>query len=136
MKRFAFVAGVVLALALATPATGAGSSISANGPAAYQQPLTFTITVVPSRLDCYGYNHKTCARVEVLCYQAGSLVYGEAGDLEQARETGFVLGGGLSQWVINGGGPADCTANLFVFDKVQGQQTYVLLATTSFTASG
>jgi len=39
--------------------------------------------------------------VEVLCYQDGALVYGEAGSPTDA----FLLGGGGSLW-LNGGGAA------------------------------
>ena len=70
-------------------------------------------------------------RIEVLCYQGGSLVYGEAGDVAQE----FLLGGGWSIW-LGQGGPADCTANLFYFGSHAGQQTYVVLASTAFSASG
>jgi len=124
-------------LVLPGGATAATNSISLNEVSpTYQGVVTFTISLAEKRLDCYGYAHNTCARVEVLCYQGSDLVYGEPGDLEQAREFGFVLGGGSSEWVSRGGGSADCVANLFVFDKVRGQQTYVLLASTSFAASG
>ena len=66
-------------------------------------------------------------RIEVLCYQGGSLVYGEAGGVNDS----FLLGGGGSTWKDNGGA-ADCTANLFYWKS--GSQTYVKLASTSFSA--
>jgi len=69
-------------------------------------------------------------RIEVLCYQNGSLVYGEAG----ATTDTFLLGGGGSIWLSTGGG-ATCTANLFYFGSHAGSQTYNLLATTGFTAN-
>jgi hypothetical protein len=68
-------------------------------------------------------------RIEVLCYQDGSLVYGEAGSVTYS----FQLGGGGSIWLTNGGG-ADCTANLFYFGSHAGKQTYNKLASTSFSA--
>jgi len=70
-------------------------------------------------------------RIEVLCYQGGSLVYGEAGGVNDS----FLLGGGWSLW-LEGGGGADCTANLFYFGYHAGQQTYDWLASTSFAAGG
>jgi|GEM_PF-2344684 hypothetical protein len=70
-------------------------------------------------------------RVEVRCYQSNSLVYGEAG----APVDTFVLGGGGSIWLTNGGA-ASCTANLFYFGSHAGSQTYNLLASTNFTAGG
>lgn len=77
-----------------------------------------------------GYpNNVQNPRIEVLCYQNGSLVYGEAGGVADS----FLLGGGGSIW-LSGGGPADCVANLFYFGQHAGSQTYNVLATTSFPA--
>ena len=70
-------------------------------------------------------------RIEVLCSQDGRLVYGEAGGVDDS----FLLGGGGSRWK-DGGGSADCTANLFYFGWKAGTQTYVRLASTSFSAAG
>jgi hypothetical protein len=93
-------------------------------------------------------------RVEVLCYQVsdpsglalydparGYLVYGETGDIGQALGdgtsplgyNGFLLGGGMSAWLLNGGS-ADCVANLFYFGQHAGSQTFNVIATTSFAA--
>ena len=69
-------------------------------------------------------------RIEVNCYQDGSLVYGEAGGVNHS----FQLGGGGSIWLTNGGA-ADCTANLFYFGWRAGTQTYNKLASTSFPAN-
>ena len=68
-------------------------------------------------------------RIEVLCYQDGSLVYGEAGGVNDS----FRLGGGGSIWLANGGA-ASCTANLFYFGQHAGSQTYNRLASTTFDA--
>jgi hypothetical protein len=70
-------------------------------------------------------------RIEVLCSQDGSLVYGEAGGVDDT----FLLGGGGSLW-RDGGGAADCIANLYYFGWRAGTQTYNKLATTSFLAGG
>jgi hypothetical protein len=70
-------------------------------------------------------------RIEVLCYQDSTLVYGEAGSVDHS----FQLGGGWSLW-LERGGAADCTANLFYFGWKAGKQTYNKLATTSFAAGG
>ena len=92
---------------------------------AFQTYVNFTVTGVPT--------HKIKnPRIEVLCYQSGLLVYGEAGAITDS----FLLGGGGSTWIDNGGGPADCVANLFYFDNSGPTQTYVQLATTSFAAAG
>jgi hypothetical protein len=71
-------------------------------------------------------------RVEVLCYQNGSLVYGEAG----APTDAFLLGGGGSIWLYEGGGAANCVANLYYFGQVNGVSTAIYLATTTFDAAG
>ena len=87
-------------------------------------------------------------RIEVLCYQNGTLVYGEAGSADQTLQQqltgspGFILGGapaingfsGGSIWA-NVGGAADCTANLFYFGSKAGQQTFNVLVTTQFVAA-
>jgi hypothetical protein len=70
-------------------------------------------------------------RIEILCYQGGSLVYGAAGGVTDS----FLLGGAGSIW-LTFGGSADCTANLFYFGFHAGRQTYNPLATTSFAAGG
>ena len=68
-------------------------------------------------------------RIEVVCYQGGSLTFGMAGSVDYS----FQLGGGGSLWLWNGG-EADCTANLFYFGWKAGKQTYNWLASTSFHA--
>ncbi len=70
-------------------------------------------------------------RIEVLCYQGSSLVYGEAGSVNDS----FRLGGGGSIW-LSKGGAAECTANLFYFGTHAGRQTYNWLASTDFSAGG
>jgi hypothetical protein len=70
-------------------------------------------------------------RIEVLCSQDGRLVYGEAGGTSDS----FLLGGGGSLWK-DGGGAAECTANLFFFGWKAGTQTYNWLASTRFSATG
>jgi hypothetical protein len=126
------------------------SLASGSGFAATAQPsLGSTVTFGAG----YPSNTKN-PRVEVLCYQPtdpsglalydstrGYLVYGETGDIGQALGdgtsplgyNGFLLGGGMSAWLLNGGS-AECVANLFYFGQHAGVQTYNLLATTSFSA--
>jgi len=80
-------------------------------------------------------------RIELLCYQSGALVYGETASADQVKQQeltgspGLTLGGGGSIWKDNGGA-ADCTANLFYFGSKAGQQTFNVIATTSFAAAG
>lgn len=141
MKIRALLAASFL-LAVVAPPVSASPAISLNGTAQYQQSVTFTVTSLANKYDCVG-NGK-CARVQVLCFQAGVQVYGESGDLGQARGDGtsplgydgFLLGGGWSQWIENGGGPANCVASLFRFDNSGPTQQFVVLATTQFDAAG
>jgi hypothetical protein len=121
----------------------------ANSFAASQPSLGGTVTFAA------GYpNNTKNPRVEVLCYQQsdpsglalydparGYLVYGETGDIGQALGdgtsplgyNGFLLGGGMSAWLLNGGS-AECLANLFYFGQHAGTQTFNILATTYFAA--
>jgi len=97
----------------------ADPSISPNGPAAYETGLTFT-TLYPNSVNS--------PRVQVMCYQNGTMVYGEAGTPDHT----FLLGGAWSPWVANGGGPASCHADLL--DMSNSGNT--VLASTDFPASG
>jgi hypothetical protein len=156
----AIVAALAFGVALASghPA-GAGSVFAAKGgnggggqtapyialaavdglAAAATQPslgdtVTFTVTV-PSNVNN--------PRVELQCFQSGTIVYGETGSVDQATGdgldplgyNGFVLGGGGSIW-LSVRGPADCTANLFYFGQHAGVQTFNVIASTNFSAGG
>jgi hypothetical protein len=137
----AIVAAVVLAGATATgnnPA-GANSVLAAKvstssitlarttALAAAQEPaLGSTVSFDTT----YPSNTKN-PRIQVMCYQDGSLVYGEAGGVTDS----FKLGGGGSIWLTSGGA-AECTANLFYFGWRAGVQTFNVLASTSFSATG
>lgn len=138
------IAAIVAALAIAaatvtrTAPTGAGSAFAASKnqtswislaggsttAAATQPQLGSTVA--------FSTGYPTTVknpRIEVLCYQGGSLVYGEAGGVND----NFLLGGGGSIWLTNGGS-ADCVANLYYFGQHAGLQTYNKLASTSFVA--
>ena len=69
-------------------------------------------------------------RIQVLCYQNGDLVYGEAGPYYQE----FLLGGAMSLWFL-GDGAASCHADLYYW-SYQGSQKFNLLASTEFDAAG
>lgn len=134
-RRLAFTCILAAALCVtAAPAFGKGSpqassSITLNQSTSSSQSIpqlgsAVTFTVV------YPANVKT-PRVEVLCYQNGTLVYGEAGSPGDT----FVLGGGGSVWLATGGS-ASCVANLYYFTWNGGQPGTVYLASTSFNALG
>ena len=69
--------------------------------------------------------------VAIWCYQNGSLVYMELGQ----PQVEFLLGGGSSDWLTNGG-PADCEADLYAYGWKGGKQSIRELAQTSFWAGG
>ena len=85
--------------------------------------VNFTVTY-PKTLDHYG------IRIQVLCYQNGSLVYAEAGSYAQS----FLLGGAMSLWYI-GGGPASCVSDLYYW-SYKGSQKFNWLVSTAFDALG
>jgi len=98
--------------------------ISLNGSAAFESYATFA-TSYP--------NSVKNPRIQVRCYQNGSMVYAEAG----APDHAFLLGGAASQWIANGGGSASCHADLFelVWNGNNPQQVR-MLASTDFPAAG
>jgi hypothetical protein len=135
---------VVVALAVAGVAI-AGGSLPAAGSGTIAlasvdgQRMAAGATMQPHYQSTVAFNYAGTGRLKnprayVRCYQNGELVYGEAG---HAWDT-FTLGGGMSQWVLNGGGAATCWADLYYFKKAgtnnewngNGQQEYVWLATT------
>jgi len=140
VKRLIFALAALVALAVvgvasagSLPASGSGTiglaSVDGSAGFARVQPhyggtVTFSST---------GTGRLKNPRTYVRCYQNGVLVYGEAGG---ANDT-FTLGGGWSLWVANGGGAAQCWADLYYFKSGNhewngsGQQEYVWLATTS-----
>ena len=134
--RFAILLSLAVCVGVGASTANAGkvapsislNTVSGTAGAAATQPalgtwLTFN-TTIPSNVRI--------PRVEVLCYQNGALVYGEAGGPTDA----FQLGGGGSIWLYEGGGAANCVANLYYFGQVNGQSTAIYLATTSFAAAG
>ena len=86
--------------------------------------VTFTVTY-PKTVERFG------PRIQVLCYQDGTLVYAEAGPHYQS----FLLGGGSSPWLNNSPGPARCVADLYYW-SYQGGQKFNWLASTEFEAGG
>ena len=86
--------------------------------------VTFTVTF-PKTVEKYG------PRIQVMCYQNGTLVYGEAGPYYHA----FQLGGASSDWLNNSPGPATCVADLYYW-SYQGGQKFNWLASVEFDAGG
>ncbi len=88
---------------------------------------TFTSTFSPKNLDS---KYPGGIRIQVLCYQNGELVYGQAGHYDLK----FLLGGASSQWLINGGG-ASCVADLYYW-SYNGGQKFNWVASTAFEVQG
>jgi len=87
--------------------------------------VTFAVTY-PKSVEKFG------PRIQVMCYQDGSLVYGEAGPWYQA----FFLGGSGSLWLYNTATQgAHCVADLYYW-SYQGGQKFNWLASTEFDAAG
>ena len=75
--------------------------------------------------------------VRVLCFQNGQMVYqySQWSDGSDTWTPKFALWS--DPWASNGGGPADCAADLYYFTyQGQTQTAVVYLAHTEFTASG
>jgi hypothetical protein len=107
--------------------TGAGTSRPT-----YQGALAFSAT---------GTGTLKNPRIWVSCYQSSILVYGAGASPSDVLK----LGGDMSLWVMNGGGPASCTAALYYIlnAKRTGEWTgkgaqggTVPLAATTFEAAG
>ena len=142
------VAGMSLALVTASVAF-AGSLPAANSGtiSVYVPATTFSTASSQPRyqgqvaFNTSGTQGVKNPRVWVACYQSDGLVYGEGGS-----PTGTLkLGGDMSQWVMNGGGTADCTADLYYILNAKrtaewngrgAQGGNVSLAHTSFSAAG
>ena len=135
IRRLALAGILVAALTVAAaPALAKGphsdSSITLNQGSAGLASTAPHLGGSVSFTVVYPGNVKT-PRVEVLCYQNGSLVYGEGGSPSDS----FLLGGGGSLW-LTAGGSANCVANLYYFTWNAGTPGTTYLATTSFDAAG
>ena len=136
---------VTLALA-ATALAGALPSAGSGSISVYVAGSGATASTQPSYQSSVGFNTTGTGklknpRVWVACYQNGVRVYGEGGSPSDV----FKLGGDMSQWVLNGGGSASCTADLYYILNANGtgewngkgaQGGTVNLAHTSFAAVG
>lgn len=104
---------------MSTIAVAAGSDLR------YQGSVTFDTTVT-DKLKGYEY-----PMIVVSAYQNDLLVYQE---LAHADAT-FVLGGGSSDWVGNGGGAAHCTAALYSYPGLHSGDIKLLAGPIEFDAA-
>jgi hypothetical protein len=139
MNRLKLILAVVLAAAfIALPASAAKPEPSGTLAIAPGSDLTLggVVTFDYTVDDLPGWANP---RIQVICYQAGVVVYGmalnadPANGVPTATAQPFVLGGGSSDWLTNGGF-AECEAILFYFDnRVDFQH---VLDSLSFVAGG
>jgi len=140
MKRLLFGAAAALVLSAAmvsaAPRTDAVATIDLNVPTFAAVPTGSTTSAIwprlgdgvtfnatyPKTLEHYG------VRIQVLCYQNGTLVYGEAKPWDQQ----FLLGGAMSTWFL-ANGDADCVADLYYW-SYNGSQKFNFLAEAQFHA--
>ncbi len=117
----------------------AGSSISlVEAGAKLGDTIHFTYTLPKGVKDAPN-GSGTQARIQVMCYQGDSLVYGEALNAFDAKTSGLLLGGAGSLWLYDSTyihNSSDCVATLYQWDYSGGSQKFVSFTTTSFTASG
>ena len=152
VRKRLFLVSLAIVMALAVAMTASADAAKGGGGATEPSinlvlpqtlaPVSGTWPALGQQVDfAVTYGNVKDPRVELLCYQNGVLVYGEARGAtpDQGDYMGtnpFVLGGGMSTWYLNGGS-ATCTANLFYFGKTAGHQTYNVIASTKpFTAYG
>lgn len=86
-------------------AVGASSIAIADGSDLRFGGLVSFVTVID------GLENDETAQVIVRCSQNGVSVYKELADPDWT----FALGGSSSKWIANGGGPADCNAELLAY---------------------
>ena len=147
MRRMRLAVLVVSAQSLIFAGTAlAGSLPAANsGTISVYVPGTATSSSQPTYQGLVSFNTTGTGklknpRIWVSCYQNAILVYGAGGSTSEV----FKLGGDMSQWVLNGGGAASCTAELYYILNAKGTAEWngsgaqggdVRLAETAFNAA-
>jgi hypothetical protein len=91
----------------------------------YQQPVTFDWSV-SGKVKGYQY-----PLILVEAFQGEDKVYAQLA----APDDAFLLGGGSSEWVTRGGGPADCIARLMIYPGLHSDPI-LELASVTFRAEG
>jgi hypothetical protein len=143
------LAGTCLALVLAATALAGALPVANSGTISVYVPGGADLGVAASQpryqgsvaFETTGDRALKNPRVWVACYQNDVLVYGEGGSPGATLK----LGGDMSQWVLDGGGDANCTAELYYILNAKrtaewngkgAQGGKVPLARTSFAAAG
>lgn len=143
----------VLAAALALALVAAGPALAGSLPAAGSGTVSVYVpgalggtSVQPGYEGTIGFDVAGTGKLKnpltwTACYQGGLLVFGaQVSPSETLR-----LGGDMSQWVLNGGGAANCTVQLYYILNAKGTAEWngsgaqggnVVLATSAFEATG
>jgi hypothetical protein len=133
MKRTLLIAILTMTVLGATMLTG--TTAEARKPVSGSSTAGITLNQgAPHLGDWVTFTYNTggnvsSPRIEVDCYQNGTMVFAAAGPASDA----VLLGGAGSAWLTNGG-PASCTATLYYWD-FHPNQTLVPLASTNFNAN-
>ena len=134
MKRTLLIAILTMSVLGATMLTG--TTAEARKPVSGGSTASITLNQADPHLgDWVTFTYVvpgtvSSPRVQVVCYQGGVMVYGEAGPATQS----FLLGGASSQWLTNGGA-ASCTATVYEWDW-HPVQTFVPYASVDFAVAG
>jgi hypothetical protein len=131
----AVVVTVLVAAAFAVPALAGGktsnggtSTITLNGNASFNNPASFTVVDPPV---------KGLPEMTVQCSQNGQGVYVDTQMMSGSSPYTPTFTLYSSQWAANGGGAADCSAQLYYYTWQGNKETgVVIMATDSFTANG
>ena len=133
MRRLALASGVVVAIlgVAAVPASAKPTNSGTTSASIALNPGDPSIGQSVSFITTYPKTVKNPV-VEVNCYQNGTLVWGQVGSVTGS----YKLGGDSSPWLNNGGGPANCEADLLsqVWNG-NSQEQMTLMAYTTFAAT-
>lgn len=136
MRIFHLTAAVVLALPILSP-IAAGATPPSSTPSTIALAAAGTSNVAQPTLGStvaftttYANTYKG-PRVNLNCYQNGTLVWGTLGLVTDQ----YKLGGDASPWVSSGG-PATCVADLVNVTWKGGVEYVTWMASTNFTSSG
>jgi hypothetical protein len=135
-KLFVAAATVAIFALLVSPAFGAPAKPSGSLAMTSQARLTSSSTYGQTTgLDAsyQGVKQQDTVRVQVICVQDGSVVYGDTVLTGSPSTLWFVLGqptNGTSVWTS---GPASCRSDLYV---VSGGAKIMFLASVAFAAAG
>ena len=139
MIRFAFVVAVLVAgLSIASIASAGPGKPKPHTVSASDSITLMTADPALGKWLTFSYvlvENVKSPRIQVICSQNGTVVYGEAGPATQS----FLLGGASSLWLndpARRSQPASCVATLYSWDFTPVQVFIPYAWTPDFTAAG